>query len=244
MPTESSEEPAEEAADPAAAVWEPGVPSIREMLPSIIGGALVPLSVYYLVRHHVHTDAEALIIAGIFPAAWVLLQFIRQRRIDPIGMIVLLGFAIGVVTSTLLGGNAYVLKARDSAFTAVFGIFCLISLVVAERPAIFYIGRFMSAGNDPERVAAYNQLHHMPGGKRAFTVLTAVWGVGLLAEAACRLTLAAFLPTGTFLAVSPIISAVCIGGMFYFTIRYTKRTRTLGEGLLAEGEVYPSVPLR
>ncbi|HVA06235.1 MAG TPA: VC0807 family protein [Acidimicrobiales bacterium] len=236
--------PEETPAPTPQAAWEPGVPSIREMLPSVIGGAAVPLTVYYLVRHHVRTDAEALIIAGIFPAAWVVLQFVRQRRIDPIGTIVLLGFGIGVTTSLLLGGNAYVLKARDSVFTAVFGIICLISLVVAERPAIFYIGRFMSAGNDPERVAAYDQLHHLPGGQRTFSVLTAVWGIGLLAEASCRLTLAAFLPTGTFLAISPIISAVCIGAMFFFTVRYTKRARVFGAALLAEGEAYPSVPLR
>ncbi len=103
----------------AATEWEPGVPSVRNLLPSIIGGAVVPLAVYYLVRHRVHTDADALIIAGIFPAAWVTVQFVRQRRIDPVGAIVLFGFVVGVAASLLLGGNAYVLKVRDSVFTAV-----------------------------------------------------------------------------------------------------------------------------
>jgi hypothetical protein len=219
------------------------VPSIRDMLPSIIGGAVVPLGVYYGVRKHVHSDATALIIAGIFPAAWVILQFIRQRRIDPIGAVVLIGFAVGVITSTALGGNAYVLKARDSAFTAAFGIACLVS-VFFKRPVIFYVGRFLSAGTDPERVAAYDALHDLPTGQRTFRVLTLVWGMGLLAEAVTRLVLAAFLSTGVFLAVSPIISAVCIGGMFAFTVWYSNRARTFGEALLAEGESYPSVPLK
>jgi hypothetical protein len=230
---------ADEEAAPAA--WEPGVPPIRSLLPSIIGGAVVPLCVYYLVRHRVHTDAEALIIAGLFPAAWVILQFIRQRRIDPVGAIVLFGFAVGIITSILLGGNAYVLKVRDSAFTAVFGIACLISVFAAKRPAIFYIGRMLSAGNDPERIAAYDQLHDLPGGEHVFRVLTFVWGVGLLVEASSRLVLAAFLPTGVFLAVSPVISGVCLGGMFAFTVRYSKRTRA--EALAQEGTEYPSVPL-
>jgi hypothetical protein len=223
--------------------WEPGVPSIRNLLPSIIGGAVIPLTVYYLVRHHVHTDADALIIAGIFPATWVTVQFIRQRRIDPVGAVVLFGFVVGVLVSTLLGGNAYVLKARDSVFTALLGITCLVSVFAAKRPAIFYIGRLLSAGNDPERVAAYNQLHDLPGGEHTFRVLSLVWGIGLLVEASSRLILAAFLPTGVFLAVSPIISAVCIGTMFIFTVRYSNRARARGAALLAEGQTYPSVPL-
>jgi hypothetical protein len=222
--------------------WEPGVPSIRTLAPSILGGAVIPLAVYYLVRRHVHTDAEALIIAGLFPATWVIVQFARQRRVDAIGAVVLIGFAIGVTTSTLLGGNAYVLKARDSAFTAVLGVVCLVSLVAAKRPAIFYIGRFLSAGNDPERTAAYDELHEVPGGQHTFRVLTLVWGIGLLTEASTRLVLAAFLPTGVFLAVSPVISAVCVGSMFLFTVRYSNRARAESAELMGEGQANPSIP--
>jgi hypothetical protein len=210
--------------------WAPGVPPIRDLWPSLVGGAVVPLTVYYLVRQHVGSDATALIIAGIFPAAWVIIEFIRRRTIDPIGAVVLLGFATGVTASMLLGGNAYVLKAKDSAFTAVFGLACLVSIFVAKRPAMFYVGRFLSTGNEPERVTAYNALHDLPGGERTFKVLTAVWGAGLLLEASSRLVLAAFIPTGIFLAISPVITAVCVGGMFLFTIRYTNRARRLAAG--------------
>jgi hypothetical protein len=236
-----SEEASE--AVPTPATWEPGVPSLRTLLPSIVGGAVVPLAVYYLVRDHVHSDAQALIIAGLFPVAWITVQFIRQRRIDPVGAVVLFGFAVGVLTSTLLGGNAYVLKVRDSAFTVLFGLVCIITLFTHRRPAIFYVGRFLSAGNDPEKVAAYDQLHDLPTGERTFKVLTAVWGIGLMIEASTRLVLAAVLHTGIFLAVSPIISAVCLGGLFAFTVRYSNRARRLGAALLEEGQAYPSVPL-
>lgn len=223
--------------------WEPGVPSVRQLLPSIIGGAVVPLIVYNLVRHHVHSDADALIIAGCFPTAWILFEFVRKRTVDMIGVIVLFGFAVGVITSTLLGGNAYVLKARDSAFTAIFGLACLISIFVADRPLIFYVGRFLSAGNDPERVVAFDGLHDLPTGRHSFRVLTAVWGIGLLAEASTRLVLAAFLGTGIFLAVSPVITGVCIAAMFVFTIWYSKRARLLGQALADEAVGIPPVPL-
>jgi hypothetical protein len=227
---------------PSESDYEPGVPSLRDHLPSIIGGAVVPLGVYYLVRRHVHSDVQALIIAGLFPVAWIIIQFVRQRRIDFIGAIVLLGFAIGVLASTLLGGNAYVLKARDSAFTAIFGLVCLASLLSRRRPAIFYVGRFLSAGNEPEKVAAYDQLLDLPSGEHTFRVLTLVWGIGLLIEASTRLVLAAFLPTGVFLGVSPVISVICIGAMFAFTVRYSNGVRRRATALM-DPESPPPTPL-
>jgi hypothetical protein len=221
------------------------VPSIRELLPSLIFGAAIPLLVYNLVRHHVHSDAQALIVAGLFPVAWIAFGFARTRKIDLIGVIVLIGFAIGVITSTALGGNSYVLKARDSAFTALFGLFCIGSVFTKGRPAIFFVGRYLSAGNDPDKIAAYDELHELPTGQRTFRVLTIVWGVGLLIEACARLFLAdsAVLPTNVFLAVSPIVSGVCIGSMFAFTIVYERKARARSDALLAALEAPPTIPL-
>lgn len=225
-------------AEPA---WEPGAPSLRNMAPSMIGGAAVPLAVYFLVRPHVRSDATALIIAGIFPALWVAVQWLRQRRIDPIGMITLFGFLAGVCASELLGGNALVLKVRDSAFTALFGVTCLISLA-ARRPMMFHIGKALSAGADPRRQAAYDELWELPPAPGVFRRITVLWAIGLMAEAAGRVLLALALPTGLFLAVSPLLFGATFAVLFAFTVVYSRRARRLGEELLADtGVAYPSV---
>ncbi len=179
--------------------WEPGAPSLRAMGPGAIGGAVVPLAVYYLVRPHVNGDAPALMIAGAPAAAWVAFEWLRRRRIDPIGCIVLFGFVAGIIASLLLGGSAFVLKVRDSAFTAMFGLICLSSLW-ARRPLMFFIGRALSAGDDPAKTAAYDELWEMPTAPRTFRLITAAWGAGLIAEAGARVLLAVSLPTGPFLA--------------------------------------------
>jgi hypothetical protein len=220
---------------PQGPAYDNALPSIRALLPSIFFGAVVPLTVFNLVRHHVHSEATALIIAGIFPVLWVIFSLIRTRHVDVVGIVVIIGFAVGVITSTLLGGNTYVLKARDSAFTALFGLFCIGSVLARRRPTIFYVGRYMAAGNDPVKKAEYNELLNVPTGRETFRLLTLVWGVGLLVEAGVRLVLAdsSVLSTSVFLAVSPIISAVCIGGMFAFTIFYTKKAQARGAALIA-----------
>jgi hypothetical protein len=223
--------------------WQPGIPSIREHLPSIVWGAALPLAVYFLVRSHVHTDAQALIIAGGFSVAWIMFQFVRERRIDTVGVIVLFGFAFGVVTSTLLGGNAYVLKVRDAFFTAIFGVVCIVTIFTHERPALFYVGRYLSAGNDPAKRTAYDELIDLPTGRHTFRVLSVVWGIGLVAEAVTRMTLADLLPTGTFLAVSPFITASVIGSLFAFTVVFTKRSQLESAALLTvAASTSPTMP--
>ncbi len=213
------------AVPPPDSSWQPGVPSIREHLPSLIFGAALPIGVYFIVRQHVHTDAQALIIAGCFSVGWIVLQFVRQRSVDVVGVAVLAGFAIGVITSTLLGGNAYMLKVRDGFFTLLFGVACIVTLYTHDRPALFYVSRYLSAGKDPVKVSAFDRLHELPSGRHTFRLLSVVWGIGLVVEASVRLTLADLLPTGTFLAVSPFITATVIGGLFAFTVAYTKRTQ-------------------
>ena len=228
---------------PDQPAWEPGAPSPRALAPSLVGGAAVPLAAYYLVRGHVHGDAPALMIAGAPAAAWVLVEWGRKRRLDPIGLIVLFGFVAGIIASVLLGGSAFVLKVRDSAFTAMFGAVCLVSLTW-RRPVMFFVGRALSAGNDPDKLRAYDELYDMPTAPRTFAVITVCWGVGLMVEAGLRVVLALALPTGPFLAASPVLAGVVFGSLFAFTIWFAKRARRLGEQLnRADGVVFPSVPI-
>ncbi|MGH9306524.1 MAG: VC0807 family protein [Acidimicrobiales bacterium] len=222
--------------------WEPGAPSLRAMGPGAIGGAVIPLGVYYLVRSHVGGDAPALMIAGCPAAAWVGVEWVRRRRLDPIGSIVLFGFIAGLLASVLLGNSAFVLKVRDSAFTGLFGLACLVSLT-RRRPLMFFFGRALSAGDDQAKLAAYEEMWQMPSVPRTFRLITAAWGVGLLAEAAARVLLALALPTGMFLALSPVLGGVVIGGLFAFTFWFAKRARRLGEARFAGlGLAFPSVP--
>lgn len=217
--------------------WEPGAPSLRALAPSVIGGAIVPLGVYYAVRHQVHGDATALAIAGIPAALWVAFAWLKTRKLDPIGAVVLFGFIIGLGVSTAMGGNAFVLKVRDSGFTALFGVACLMSLRFLPRPMMFYIGRALSAGEDPVRIGAYDQLWDLPPARRTFAIITMVWGVGLICEAAARVVLAAILPTGPFLAAAPTLAAVAYGGMFAFTVWYSRWSRHRVQEQQAAGQV-------
>jgi hypothetical protein len=231
---------------PAPAVeggWTPGVPSVKELLPSLIFGAALPIGVYFGVRSHVSTDAQGLIIAGSVSVLWILIEFVRKRQVDFVGVIVLVGFAFGVVSSTLLGGNAYVLKVRDGFFTALFGVACIVTIYTAKRPALFYVSRYLSAGRDPSKVAAYNEMHELPIARHTFRVLSVIWGIGLVVEASARMVLAEELHTSTYIAISPFITATIIGGLFAFTLIYSREAQSqAAASMAAAGPVPPPPP--
>lgn len=198
---------------------------MREHLPSVAFGAVLPVLAYFVVRQHVDTDTAALIVAGCVSVGFNLVQFVRQRSIDMIGAVVLVGFALGLVTSTLLGGNAYVLKAREAFLTALLGIACLVTLFTNDRPAVFYLSRYLTAGRDPAKVSAYDRLLELPTGRHTFRVLSVVWGIGLVLLASLHLTLAGVLSTGTFVELSPFVTGSLVGVLFVFTALYTRRVQ-------------------
>ena len=75
-------------------------------------------------------------------------------------------------------------------------------------------------------------------------MLSVVWGIGLIIEATCRMIIADMLPTGTFLAVSPFITAGVIGSLFAFTVVYSKRAQTaaLATRVAVDSEEGPVTP--
>jgi hypothetical protein len=219
--------------------WEPGVPSLRALAPSIIGGAVVPIGVYYLVRIYVSSDTPALAIAGVPAALWVAGQWMRTRRLDPIGAFTLFGFVGGLAASYALGGSAFVLKIREAVLSWLLGAGCLASIRLLPKPVKFYVGRALSAGNDPVREELFDQVWDLPSASRLFTIITAVWGCGLLLDAVVRIFLATIMPTGPFLAAAPAVDGAFIAAMFTSTIVLNKRLRVQMEQSNGEGEVKP-----
>ncbi len=58
--------------------------------------------------------------------------------------------------------------------------------------------------------------------------MTAVWGVGLLTEAAARIVAAFTLPPATSTLVSPTIAIAAFGALIAWTVAYTRALRRRG----------------
>jgi hypothetical protein len=209
------------------------LPSLRHVAPQLVVSGLLPVIVYPIVRAHVSTDVEALVIVAMLPFGDVVFERSHRHRVEPIGLLSLSGILLSVLVATCLHGDATVLKVRESAVSALFGIVCLASLV-APRPLLFYVSRAFASGGDPRQSEAFDEDWSLPTVPRRFRTATAVWGVGLVSEATLRCVLAVTLPTEAFLVTTQFLSWAVYGTLMWWTFAYIRSSKRAVKQLLAQ----------
>jgi hypothetical protein len=178
--------------------------------------ATIPVVCYFLAKRFVSpSELTALIFAIAFPLFKSANDLIRNRQLDPVAVLVLLGIVTSIM-SLFLGGDPRILLIRESFFTGAFGVACLISLIF-PRPIMFYFGRFFMAGKDPQKRETFNARWQNPIVRRGHRLVTLVWGVVYVGEFLVRIILVYSLPAPVVLIVSPFI----IGFATIFTIIWT-----------------------
>jgi hypothetical protein len=207
------------------ALPSPPPPTLRGVLPIIVMSGVLPYATYELLTMYIPSMPEvwALAAAGTFPAAHSLIGVVRQRRLDIIGIIVVVGIAFSIV-ATLVGGSPKLLLIRESFVTGALGLLGLSSLLW-KRPLIFYIARQMSAGADPAIAARFDALWLRPLGPRTFRLMTLVWAIGWLMEFALRIVMVETLTIPQVLVIGPIVFSGVNVGLFAWTFAYARRVQ-------------------
>lgn len=206
----------------------------RGRLQSLAGIAIFdiagPLVAYSQLRSHGFGEVSALILSGVFPAFGVLLTVVRHRRLDAIGALVLLGIVVGAVLG-LASGNARLVLIEGSVPTGIFGVVCLASLWTS-RPLIYrFAVEFI--GPDSAQAREFAENWQYAGFRRVFRVMTIVWGVAYLVEAAARVVIVETTSAGTALAVSKIMPYAVAGLLVAWMIMYGRAARRKGERIAA-----------
>jgi hypothetical protein len=220
-------QPPGEVRAPAAARNRGRLQSLAMIAVFDIGG---PLALYALLRSEGLSAVTSLVLSGVFPALGVAIKFSRDRRVDAIGVLVLAGIAVGTLLG-LLSGNARLVLVEGSVPTAVFGVVCLGSLwsgrPLMYRMAVEFIGADTPRGREFESLWQYAQF------RRVFRVMTIVWGVAYLAEAAARVVIVELTSTGTALAISKVMPYAVAGLLVAWMIAYGNWSRRRGERVAA-----------
>ncbi|HEY2127501.1 MAG TPA: VC0807 family protein [Streptosporangiaceae bacterium] len=189
-----------------------------------------PLVAYNVLRSAGFSSVTALILSGVFPAAGVTIGIIQHRRVDALGVLVLAGIAVGAVLG-LVSHNARLVLDEGSVATAVFGLICLGSLAT-PKPLIYRLAvEFM--GPDTAKGQEFTGLWQYAGFRHAFRVVTAVWGIGYLAEAVARVVIVQNTSTGTALAISKVLPFAVAGVLSAWTVGYGRYQKRKGEQLAA-----------
>ncbi|MFG2709251.1 VC0807 family protein [Streptomyces goshikiensis] len=189
---------------------------------------VAPVITYNQLRDHGYSEFAALLISSAWPVLDTVISVAWRRKLDEFAVITLVFLVITAVVSLVGAHSARALLIKDSGVTGLFGALCLATLL-ARRPLIFYFGRKFATDGTPESTAWWNGLWEFEGFRRTMTVMTTVWGVAYLAEAALRIALAYALPTDTMVIISPIMVYAVLGMLAVWTTLYGKRSQREGE---------------
>jgi len=204
--------------DPLAANPEPGGFSFKQMLPTLFFDVAMPIVVFQLLTRSGAPTLWALVAGGLSPAINNLRIWVKSRRLEPLGIIVMTFLAVGTAVS-LISGSVFIALIKESFFTATFGLICLGSLL-ARRPLMFHLMRQFVAGDDPARIAWWNGLWQYPHFRAAQRRVTAVWGTVYLAEALLRIGFALLLSPAQVVTVSPVMAFGALVALITWTRRH------------------------
>ncbi len=199
--------------------------SLVAAVPALIVDGLCPFLAYKLLMRFVPgmSPATALVFGAVFPAVRVTKEIGKRRHLDILGILILIGIGAGLL-GLALGGGPKLFLLRESLVTGMFGLTALTSFAW-PRPMMFYIGRQFAAGDHPVAVQAFNASWQSPSARRAFRIMTLVWTVGWLSEAALRVGMVLTLSIPQVLAISPIVFHGITIGLIAWTIAYGTRVR-------------------
>ncbi|WP_405876770.1 hypothetical protein OG747_46585 [Streptomyces sp. NBC_01384] len=163
---------------------------------------VLPVGLYYVLRAAGSGEITSLLVSGSAPALHSLYSAARHRKLDAIGVFTVVLLVVSAVAS-LLTASPRVVLARNSLFTALAGVWLLVTLFTA-RPFTYQALKALLPG----RADALDNLWEQDFAfRRIWRILTVVWGVGLIADALLRLVMAYTLPVDTVPALDGALYA-------------------------------------
>ena len=172
-------------------------------------------------------DVGALIASSGPPVVWSLVEFARCRRVDALSMLVLAGIVLSVL-AVFGGGSVHLLQLREKLVTALIGLGFLGSAAIG-RPLVYQLARAgMMRSRSPE-LAGFEALRDNVFFRRSMTLMTLVWGFGLVGEAALSCTLVYTMSVREYLIVGPVIGNAATGALGLWTFWYSRRQKRRGQ---------------
>jgi hypothetical protein len=197
------------------------------LAPIVVFDIVGPIIVQSVARHHGASIVGALVLSGIPPAAWVFAGMIWRRRLDAVGVFVL----TSIILATLIGlatGNGRLYLLDGAILTGVFGLVCLASLAT-PRPIMFQFALESNGGPNSERGREFADRWRYAEFRRVFVVMTVVWGLGFVLQAAINITIIEATSTSKAFVINKILPYIFLAALGAWTFAYGRRAKRRGE---------------
>ena len=172
-------------------------------------------------------EAKALLASSAPPILWSMIEFARRRRVDALSALVVGGIVLSLL-AMLGGGGVRFLQLRVKLVTGVIALVFLGSAAIG-KPLVYELARATMRRKSEGEAQAFEALQVHAGFRRTMTLMTLVWGFGLLADVAVSVTLVFALSIREYLIVNPILGYGTIGALSLWSALYGRRAKRRGD---------------
>ena len=213
---------------------EPAIGRIAAYLRKDGGRLFVELLVNFVLPFVIYNYAEAplgalraLLLSSAPPILWSLVEFSRHRRLDALSVLVVAGIALSLL-AMLGGGGVRFLQLREKLVTGVIGL-AFVGSAAIGKPLVYELARATMRRKSENEAQEFEALQVHAGFRRTMTIMTLVWGFGLLADVAISVALMLELSIRQYLLVNPILGYGTMGGLSLWSLLYARRAKRRGE---------------
>ena len=196
------------------------------LLVEALVNVILPLAIYNYAEAPLG-EVKALLASSAPPILWSLVEFARHRRVDALSLLVVSGIVLSLL-AMIGGGGIRFLQLREKLVTAGIGLAFLGSAALG-KPLIYQLARATMRRRSEHEAQQFEALQMHAGFRRTMMVMTLVWGLGLLADAAVSVVLVFALSIREYLIVNPILGYGTMGALGLWTALYARRARRRGE---------------
>ncbi|MBE1611372.1 intracellular septation protein A [Actinopolymorpha pittospori] len=204
---------------------------LRPVILSLVWDVGLSIGAYYLCRALGASTYVSLLVGTLVAGVRVAYVAIRARHFDAFAGFMVGVFGIGLILSFLSGDDRFLLL-KDSFGTAAAGLAFLGSCVIG-RPLIYYAAQRFAAPTPQGREQWEALWATSAPFRRTFVVLSAVWGIGLLVEAAVRVVLVYVLPVDVMAGLSSVLSIAAFALLMTWNMWYSRRAQARGRARAA-----------
>jgi hypothetical protein len=186
---------------------------------------VLPFVVYSLARRDLG-DVRALLASMVPPLAWSVVEFARKRRVDGLSVLVVVGIVLSLL-AFIGGGSVRFLQLRENLVTGAIGLIFLGSAALG-KPLVYQLARASALRKSAAEAESLERLRDNVPFRHTMTLMTVVWGAGLIAQTALACVLVFTMSIAAYLIVSPIVGYGTLGLLALWTFWYGKRSRSRG----------------
>jgi hypothetical protein len=196
----------------------------------LLAEALVNVVLPFLIYNYAEGSlgaVRALMASSAPPIIWSLVEFARHRRLDALSVLVIGGIALSLL-AMIGGGGVRFLQLREKLVTGVIGL-AFVGSALIGKPLIYELARSTMRRRSEDEAREFEALQVHAGFRRTMTVMTLVWGFGLLADVAVSVVLVFVLSIRQYLIVNPILGYGTMGALSLWSLLYGRRAKRRGE---------------